>query len=348
MQIFLVIVGFVLFFIFFILPTSLYLAFWHSKLPFYVLATVLEINYSKLSGSLSSGITVHDMQWHKMANLKRLHATYEYDSELNIFHIKKLFAANGTLRLQESPGLDKKSTRDENTEKKYEEMESDLDSGEFPSFKVDNLKIENIKIVGAQNFSLNKLIMKNLVISEEEFNIEKFSLHTKNIRAILKKAGENMFFKGWYRTNIKGEKQKFKLAVSSEYDGEKNAKLISPWFDASLLHHSSKNMFKLNYIRKLGRNDLKLPPISKFSYDFALNSGEFHIGKNQYRSTVSENSSLVFVNKDDNFPLFINLNGLNFGLAGGELTAEQLGMLWFEKNQMTDEELSYISGYLVK
>ncbi|NRA44882.1 MAG: hypothetical protein HRU09_08005 [Oligoflexales bacterium] len=347
MQIFLIILVCLVFFVFVVIPLSLYIAFIYTSLPFYLFAQALEVSYTKLDGSLSTGITLENAssEW---LSLKRLDISFDYDEELKIIYFRKIIAEDGVIDLPKgtvSKGNNRK--RDERHREPSSDDQYGDQSEQLPTLHVENVKIRNIRFRARENYTLDHLIVKEFILGEDELDLKKFSFQSENLRLAFKKATKKLFVYGWHRENIDQAKQKVRIMLSQGERGDKKVIVKSSWFDAALYYTSLSNQFEFKYIRRLDKNQLKFPPISKFKYDFGLDQGELHIGKNRFKTRLNSQSGIVFESTDKSFPLYFDVDGFKFGLIGRQLSSEQLGELWFGQTRLSPSQKTYLSDYVV-
>ena len=347
MQIFLIILVILVFLIFFVIPATLYLSFLYTSLPLYLFASAMGISYTKLEGSLSSGLVMENASadW---LSLKRLDISFDYDEDLDTFYLKKFLARDGYIELPKSSRRKKGPQPSENsreTQKFNEEQDSDFE--DLPNLHVNTVQIRNIKLKAEQELKLHHLQIKDLSLNSEHLDISKFSLRTENTRLILKKAVKKLFFYGWTRHDKDTPKQNIKILLTNKDNGDKHAVFKSSMFDAALYYKHMNQNFKIKYIRRLGKSELKLPPISSFKFDFSVNKGEFYVGQNLYQSKLNTRKGIIFESEDHSFPLYFDLNGFKLGLKGKNLSYEQLGELWFGHSKLNEAQKEYLSNYIV-
>ena len=279
-------------------------------------------------------------------NLRRLDIFFEFDEEQNIFYLRRVIAKDGLIHLPKNYSK-VETQKEEKRPPSSDDFDEEQESGELPDFHLGEVNLSNLTFIAKQEYKLHKLQIKKLVLAKDKLDIKKFSLRTENTRMILKTANNKLHFVGWHRENPNEPKHKVKLAMGKLADGDMQAILKSTWFDAALHYSDANENFRMKYIRRLEKNKLKLPPISKFNFDFASNEGEFYIGDHRYQSKLNMDSGIVFENKDPSFPLYFDIDGLKLGLIGKPLTAGELGKLWFGPRRLTASELAYLSEYVL-
>ncbi|MFK7825361.1 MAG: hypothetical protein AB8G05_14495 [Oligoflexales bacterium] len=311
----------------------------------------MDISYSKLEGSLSSGIMVEEASSNWLT-LKHLDISFDYDEESNIISFSKILAEDGVFNLPSSSRKNRRSPKIERKSPEAEGFDKDKDQNQeleaLPDIRIEKMNLSNLTFKSRKIYKLHKLQIKDFFLSEKQIDIKKFALRTENIRIILKKAAEKLHFIGWHREKSNLPKQKVKLVLSEQEDGKKQAILNSTWFDAAIYYANLDHKFEIKYIRRLDKNNLKLPPISKFKFDFNLDEGEFYIGEHRYESKLNLDSGIIFENSDTSFPLYLDIDGLKFGLNHGTLTAQDLGKLWFGRAKLTNSEEAYLSNYIIE